>query len=70
MSPENVRSRLRTWSAPALLVLGMFAAAAAGFVFVNQVLLVGQPVPSAGGDPKTMGNLGAPVELVEYSDYQ
>jgi hypothetical protein len=70
VNPQKVRSRWRSWGVPVILVLGMFAAAIAGFTFVDRVLTVVQSGSLASGDPKSVGSSSAAVELIEYADYQ
>ncbi|MHB1132254.1 MAG: hypothetical protein ACYC4L_07665 [Chloroflexota bacterium] len=71
MSAGGAGGQSRSWGLAVLLVLGMFTAAVAGFLFVSQVLLPqASAFTAAPGDPKSTGAATAPVEVVVYSDFQ
>ena len=70
---SGVARDARAWAVAGLLVVGMLAAAAAGFLFVSQVLFA--PLPSAQDsidslDPKAIGFPDAPVTVLVYGDFQ
>ncbi len=64
-------SKRRSWGISAILVAGMVLAAVAGFIFVDRVLLAGQPAAAVSGpELKALGSSNAPVTVVVYSDFQ
>jgi protein-disulfide isomerase len=70
-SPGREAGRPRSWRPAALLVLGMAVAALAGFLLVNLLLIPDRSAPLASGaDPKSLGSAGAPVEIIEFADFQ
>lgn len=71
MGPRAEASRSRTWRLPVLLVVGMVAASLAGFYFVSQLLLPAKPSAlDSAADPKSLGSADAPLEVIEYADFQ